>query len=511
MSRLDYHSILDTNVNVDVDAEFDNPTIIDDSHHDDEHDHEDIHHEEIDVQSRHQEEQQPPEQDAEDIQVDVMQEDQSHNNIMDDEQDDEPFIIMEENQIEIHPSDIAGESEQQQEEHIPQELPLTSTATTSIIEGIEFPIAVTTPQSASHVQEEEHHETFASGAISLKGMSWTEKRERQKLQNRKAAERSRNKKRVEQVELEKQVNDMQSENAILRNRLSSLLAARSSPATIENGSGNSNDNEIDPSLIQEPILDSTNSITTASATTGAAPLLSGTGIDYNYINKLSNELINSKTILLERTIELSGLKTGKGESTVRLISGSENDVSEELKESRKNHLRVFGKLSIVKAEEDSLKTLLNHLKSEIDNLIEQNRIVSEKLDQRRNNQNVDQTSVEMENINGNNPTADTEIEVDQPQSDEGTSQSQIQDDQDQDHPVIDDDIQIDGLGGLEGEGEEELSNNIEVDETNEDKALDDIRGWIDAAVKDWDQNLPIPSSTSRENEEASELEEITQS
>ncbi|WWD09037.1 hypothetical protein V865_007157 [Kwoniella europaea PYCC6329] len=446
MSRLDYHSILDPNnsVDVDVDAEFDNPTIL--NHHDSEN------------------------QNVEDG-VDVH----SHTHgiavgIMDDEHDDTPFVIMEE-----HAADPASEMAQgtgqetgqgQEEEHDDIQIPILSE---EIVAGPDE------PKGSGRGQ--------GHGPMSLKGMSVEDKKQRQRLQNKLAAERSRNKRKGDQINLEKQVGSLRNENAQLRARLSQLSSNSKSP-------------EFNiPTIISDPTPPQYSPIPTTSSMT-TTTVLNGTGIDYNYISKLTNELNQSKLTLLERKMKLLNIQNGiynsptpsseqkdkdkEGEVEVGEGTGIEVDP---IKESRKELINKYSKLQSIKAEEKSLNTLIDHIKNEIENLIKQRMVVEEKLNEKRNKGsggndlimgNGDQVSVTQEQ-------RQKQQSVEDPSTSIGDQTILVEDSQ---QPQQQDQIAEEQNQNQNQEAEDQ---DQDQDQMNEDGNLDDIRGWIDAAVKDWDQ------------------------
>ncbi|WWC99314.1 hypothetical protein V866_006215 [Kwoniella sp. B9012] len=447
MSRLDYHSILDPNnsVDVDVDAEFDNPTIL--NHHDSEN------------------------QNVEDG-VDVH----SHTNgiavgIMDDEHDDTPFVIMEEHAVDPDSELAQGTAQEtaqgQEEIHDDIQIPILSE---EIVAGPDEPKG----SGRGH----------GHGPMSLKGMSEEDKKQRQRLQNKLAAERSRNKRKGDQMNLEKQVDSLRNENAQLRARLTQLSSSSKSP-------------ELNiPTIISDPTPSQYSPIPTTSSMTTTTTVLNGTGIDYNYISKLTNELNQSKMTLLERKIKLLNIQNGTYSSPTPSSEQKDKDKEGEvgegtgieinpMKESRKELINKYSKLQSIKAEEKSLNTLIDHIKNEIENLIRQRMIVEEKLNEKRNkgsggnditmgNGDQDQVAVTQEQQQQQQSVEDPSTSIgdhtilvedsQQPQQqdqfaeEQNPNQNQEADDQDQDQ-----------------------------DQMNEDGNLDDIRGWIDAAVKDWDQ------------------------
>ncbi|WVW81904.1 hypothetical protein I302_103904 [Kwoniella bestiolae CBS 10118] len=453
MSRLDYHSILDTNTNVDVDvdAEFDNPTILDtpdDQHHDDSHD------------GHHQHQLDEPTQ-THTIHGGI--------GILDEEHDESPFVIMEEPEPGHEGVEGEGEVERQLMDDVqlaagmlpePENVPIT-----------QIPLP---PTGSEYTESNTGTQPSGKAPMSLKGMTSQEKKDRQRLQNRLAAERSRNKRKGDQNNLEKQVESLQSENSQLRARLSALLASKSPELVIP------------PSSTDHP-----QDVHNSSSLIGQS-VLAGTGIDYNYINKLTNELNQTKMTLLERKLKLMGIqngdaatatpipaqelqKEGNNSTAVELGARGEGEVidteREDLSNNRKDLIKVYSKLRSIKAEEKSLNTLTEHVKNEIQNLIRQRELVEKKLNERRNTEGngapVQMVNTENEDLQAENGVGNGDDT--NPQPDHVKESQLVPDPQDQD---------------------QNEHNDQDEDQMNEDKALDDIRGWIDAAVKDWDQNLP---------------------
>ncbi|WWC85892.1 uncharacterized protein L201_000759 [Kwoniella dendrophila CBS 6074] len=603
MSRLDYHSILNA-ANVDVDAEFDNPTILD--HNQDEHDlhlhdHElESHHHQqqqqvLDQQQHHPEQQEQNEQeeqnrrdildvalqsigtnDDNDIQQQQNEEQHDSQGIMNDEQDDTPFIIIEENptsdNIENH-ENILGTHQNIPSQNEKHEM-------TKHLQSLEFPIqddpSIQIPpttseqvnsilassssitdqhQTISQLQRDESTTTYqmaANGGMSLKDMSLAQRKERQKLQNKQAAERSRHKRKAEQLALEKQVEAMQEENIQLKSRLSELLASKSANSPMASAPVSpslpiSNDHEDDNTITQqhptEPdstdpisLLAPTMTTTSPTITTETAlTILTGTGIDYNYINKLTNELNHSKSILLQRQLYLIDVKNGnvpiqdeernedklgtrddknKSKSEIPLEGDKQGEkegekekeviidiAKEELKQSRKEYLSNLSRLISTKAEESSLKTVLEHVQNEIKNLVKQREQVSERLIEKRNNLNksieggkqpeiIDKTasaSTENNNNNGSNQTEHAEV-INEPEEEGQTTSA----------PIDNNDIIM---------GDQEQVNDVNEEEINQDKALDDIRGWINAAVQaDWNQLPQTSKDTLNDNDHVEDVE-----
>ncbi|OXM80407.1 hypothetical protein C364_02033 [Cryptococcus neoformans Bt63] len=293
----------------------------------------------------------------------------------------------------------------------------------------------------NHVQAQSQPGPSTTGRI--KGLTAAEKKERQRAQNRKAAEKSRNKKKGEQMALELSVANMQEENQRLRARLQTLLAARPSQFPAEPASSS-----IDPIL--------------SSSSTSVVPApVTGTGIDYMYIAKLQSELTSAKTILFERCLELSRLKR------------SNQDYVEDPQRSLKldmvsNLTKVIG----LQAEMAGLQTVLGHLNAEKDGLEQQrervekevngNKVVKDAIAVARHTaeQENAQRALQAQNVERAASVPNLPL-ADEHQSALPESTQQIPEG---------DDVNREGAGV--------------------DKALLDIRGWIDAAVKGWDQSLP---------------------
>ncbi|WWC66655.1 uncharacterized protein I206_100559 [Kwoniella pini CBS 10737] len=478
MSRLDsYHSMLDTNVNVDVDAEFDNPTILDHSDDDNQN------------------------QDQKDLEMGV--------GIMDDEHDESPFVIMEEDQNQNH---IENQQSNNNQENVNVNLENNglielSNNETRIDPQLESQDVIHNRPPTHEDRLQAHRATRgSSGGMSLKGMSAADKKQRQKLQNKQAAERSRNKRKAEQLALEKQVEDMQTENVQLRLRVQTLLSSKSLPSPNEplTSSDQPGNETIEDSIPSSAVPSDPITIE-----------LIGTGIDYNYINKLTNELYNTKKALMERKLNLEKLKNNiplspspppqikikenkdKDNNNIKIqeenLEENINPKIKELKENRNQYLKIFSKLKSTKAEQSSLNTLLNHLKSEVENLRKQAQMVKEKLNEKRNaiqnppinqNENISiDISQELNTVHSETENIHSETDTDVVMAEQNQDQDQNQG-ENQDNPTV-----------------------------------DDIRGWIDAAVKGWDQSMPLQQSSdqskdneaeSREDQHSAVLEKIAQ-
>ncbi|WWC58232.1 uncharacterized protein I303_100770 [Kwoniella dejecticola CBS 10117] len=508
MSRLDYRSMLDANVNVDVDAEFDNPTILD-------HDHD------IDDSQTHEGLASLLPSQSQLSHLDAQIHRPNSVGILDHEHDESPFMIIpddqpsnDDNLRQDAPVNLNDDANANAHANIDVSSHQIDPQVAIELES-EPPIEARTPKPtqpesstpAPEVQvSKRDRRTFrgSNGGMSLKGMTDAEKRERQKLQNKQAAERSRHKRKAEQLALEQQVEDMQSENAQLRLRLQTLLASKSLSSPAEGG----NDGTSPPS---------STSPTNDAVEVAAQPItvdepsdaveITGTGIDYNYIDKLTNELYNTKRILMERNITLAELKKGTStplssgkEDTAQQDGGDEGD-DEHLKEARDEFLKKFSTLQSAKAERSSLHTILDHLKGEIESLRRQARGVREKLDEKKSVipspfshrpqtqhpltgpsgfsnstiQNPDgqasmatvtstATAPALTTHNDNNTDRDTEENVVPQESQEAQLQPE--------KSVNPEDAEAQDASTLD-----------------QDRALDDIRGWINAAVSDWDKHV----------------------
>ncbi|KAK8845512.1 hypothetical protein IAR55_006227 [Kwoniella newhampshirensis] len=303
-----------------------------------------------------------------------------------------------------------------------------------------------------------------------------EKKERQKAQNRKAAERSRNKRRGELMALELNVANMQDENQRLRARLSSLLNSRqpSGPSSM--------------ALQDETGLDHllTSSGPAGPSTSPAPPAqIVGSGIDHNYVSKLINELVQAKTTVLMRSLELSSLKDGQDQEQQQQQEGDDSSV-ENVKEMRKDLLGSHGKLIGLRAELESLKSMVEHLKSEQEGLGVQRARVLKELEGRRAVRDAvasaegERTGAEEQEGGAEDAVAAVtaeEIGNPDPATEEAPSEGR-------DGPDT-------GHGGARQNGEEQVQGEEEEEGHSRgagvDKALLDIRGWIDQAVKDWDR------------------------
>ncbi|KAL0243846.1 hypothetical protein I308_105108 [Cryptococcus tetragattii IND107] len=296
-------------------------------------------------------------------------------------------------------------------------------------------------QSQNHVQTQSPTGPSTSGRI--KGLTAAEKKERQRAQNRKAAEKSRNKKKGEQMALELSVANMQEENQRLRAKLQTLLASRPPDSPVEPASSS-----VDPLL-------------SSSSTSIIPATVTGTGIDYMYIAKLQNELTSAKAILFERCLEHSRLK-----------KGSQDFVEDPQRSLKIDMVSNLTKVVGLQAEMAGLQTVLGHLNIEKDGLEQQ------------------REKVEKE-VNGNKAVRDA-IAVARRIAEQENAQRALQ------AQNVERAASVPHMP-LENEHQSALPESTqqtpEGDDGNRDgagvdKALLDIRGWIDAAVKGWDQNLP---------------------
>ncbi|OCF45180.1 hypothetical protein I317_00983 [Kwoniella heveanensis CBS 569] len=548
--------------------------------------------------------------------------------MMDDEQDDTDFVIMDEHHQDpslSHGQEPLPDSHDQPEHgHDHSQDLIATTLQTDIFPETSFDL----PIQSSH---DDHNHGSASGsggfipdtaATSIsavggsgeaggpeqRGTNWTDKKERQKAQNRKAAEKSRSKKRGQQMALEIKVANMQDENAQLRARLAELQASRqsagadesasaqvttSTPGPGPSGSPTSHTHAIPavtPSAALDPALSSAELDLAAPSEAGPSRssvphrtislpaesrTYSGNGIDYAYITKLQVELTNAKTVLLERSVELSklGMQGLNAEGDQHQHQDQDqagdldmeqhrNDVhaffasnEEEVEGVRKEILTSSGKLTALKAEEGSLKTLIKLLKGEIESLRRQRGRVSEILEQRKrqdSGEKEDQPAdVESElaeggvtdqglpEVNeagpstrapnpidtlgddqsaaaernrtgagagagseaaprGNTAHADTHahehVEGEPPQGpNPSVDNEDLQRALEQAHTQAQEQEQADGL-----------AEDAAARAGNMDKALLDIGGWIDAAVKNWDQDR-INSNDGKEADDPDEM------
>lgn len=240
--------------------------------------------------------------------------------------------------------------------------------------------------------------------------------------------------------LELSVANMQEENQRLRAKLQSLLASRPPDSPVEPTSSS-----VDPLL--------------SSSSTSLVPApVTGTGIDYMYIAKLQNELTNAKTILFERCLEHSRLKKGS--------QGFVEDPQRSLKLDMVSNLtKVVG----LQAEMAGLQTVLGHLYIEKDGLEQQR----EKVEKEVNGNKVVRDAIavarriaEQENAQRALQAQNVERAASVPHLPLDNEHQSALPESTQQTPEADD-------GNRDGAGV--------------DKALLDIRGWIDAAVKGWDQ------------------------
>ncbi|WVQ80329.1 hypothetical protein IAT38_002434 [Cryptococcus sp. DSM 104549] len=290
------------------------------------------------------------------------------------------------------------------------------------------------------------------GRVSRGALSVQEKRERQKAQNRKAAERSRQKKRTEQMALEANVQQMQNENQRLRARLAALVANRpsKSPALPEN--------ETTP-VPSEPAPSSLPNLPAASP-----PAVAGTGIDYTYVTKLLNELSASKSILLDKTLELSRLLDG---APPQEASGGDRDNSDERSVLRRELLAQWCRMVGIKVEGRGLEAMLRHLRGENESLGTQRQRVLRELEGRRAVR--DAVAV----VQGGE-VGEAQEEV--PEAPEATEEREgsgveVQEEQEVQHE----------------QGQEEARQEDGEVHVGDSGSMEDIRGWIDAAVNIWDQ------------------------
>ncbi|ODO02089.1 hypothetical protein L198_02820 [Cryptococcus wingfieldii CBS 7118] len=263
-----------------------------------------------------------------------------------------------------------------------------------------------------------------------KGLTAEEKKERQRLQNRRAAEKSRNKKKNEQMALEQNVAGMQEENQRLRARLQSLIAARPSDASVE------------PTHVDQ----------LASPVPAPPATVIGTGIDYVYLSKLHNELANSKGSLLEKSADLS-----------RMTAGDDGPLNDEHRPLRLELIANLTKLAALRSEMAGLENVMTHVVQEKQNMqVERAKVERELAGRRvaRERSAVAQQAVQ------DDPNIDPSLHQADP---EGAAVAH-------EATGVQDEQADEGDDGQPAEGG--------------DRALLDIRGWIDAAVKDWHQDDP---------------------
>ena len=143
------------------------------------------------------------------------------------------------------------------------------------------------------------------------------------------------------------MNNIQKENDQLRQRLAAILASRPQASA---SASTSHPPDIDPTL---------------SNAVGS----SGTGIDYAYLGKLQSELASAKSTLLERELELARMRGAE--------TGDEVDVLRHLLLSHNTTL------TSLQAETGTLHSMIDHLRTERDELARQGRVVTRELAGRR--------------------------------------------------------------------------------------------------------------------------------
>lgn len=240
--------------------------------------------------------------------------------------------------------------------------------------------------------------------------------------------------------LELSVANMQEENQRLRAKLQTLLASRPPDSPVE-----------PPSSSVDPLL--------SSSSTSIVPApVTGTGIDYMYIAKLQNELTSAKTILFERCLEHSRLK-----------KSSQDFVEDPQRSLKLDMVSNLTKVVGLQAEMAGLQTVLGHLNIEKDGLEQQR----EKVEKEVNGNKVVRDAIavarriaEQENAQRALQAQNVERAVSVPHMPLENEHQSALPESTQQTPEGDD-------GNRDGAGV--------------DKALLDIRGWIDAAVKGWDQ------------------------
>lgn len=240
--------------------------------------------------------------------------------------------------------------------------------------------------------------------------------------------------------LELSVANMQEENQRLRAKLQTLLASRPPDSPAE-----------PPSSSVDPLL--------SSSSTSIVPApVTGTGIDYMYIAKLQNELTSAKTILFERCQEHSRLK-----------KGSQDFVEDPQRSLKLDMVSNLTKVVGLQAEMAGLQTVLGHLNIEKDGLEQQR----EKVEKELNGNKVVRDAIadarrirEQENAQRALQAQSVERAASVPHMPLENEHQSALPESTQQTPEGDD-------GNRDGAGV--------------DKALLDIRGWIDAAVKGWDQ------------------------
>lgn len=110
-------------------------------------------------------------------------------------------------------------------------------------------------------------------------------------------------------------------------------------------------------------------------------------------------------------------------------------------------------LGLLKAEEESMRMIIDSLGSERENLRKQLRVIRVVLAKRRGEVLADDTDVENDSIVD-------DLEAIAVEKESGSAQ--------------------------ESDHRDRLGEDFAGKRVDNDEALDDIRGWMDAAVKDWD-------------------------
>lgn len=243
------------------------------------------------------------------------------------------------------------------------------------------------------------------------------------------------------------------------------------------------------------------------------PMDSELGVDHTYLSKVQSELVSYRTTLLKTHLELAALRSGKPDHTSPLNLDRMNDDSENHHEDelpplpgtvqenmdilRKTLLDRFNKYTYIKSEFDSLASLVVFLRDEKDNVTKQMADVKRELDVRRGL--VEPVVHDAQPVDKLGPQVEDEAHANVEGEIEG-------------HVEMEGEVEGEGEGEASGLGdtvralrEVEAAANAESAESerqtaiaeeedggpnkvlNSDRNLMDIRGWVDEAVRNWEQ------------------------
>lgn len=316
-------------------------------------------------------------------------------------------------------------------------------------------------------------------------------------------------------ELEAQVKEIEAENAKLRAKLQSLKGSAKSDTAQDGVQAQST--EVASTGTDSTALQPTEQTVAVAATNPAPtpapePMDSELGVDHTYLSKVQSELVSYRTTLLKTHLELAALRSGKPDHTSPLNLDRMNDsedhhedelpplpgtVQENMDILRKTLLDRFNKYTYIKSEFDSLASLVVFLRDEKDNVTKQMADVKRELDVRRglvepvvhDAQPVDTIEQQVEDEAHANVEGETEGHVEMEGEMEGEGEGEASGLGDTVRALR----EVEAAANAE-RAESERQTAIAEEEDggsnkvlNSDRNLMDIRGWVDEAVRNWEQ------------------------